>query len=128
MGLGAESVLGGLVHPGLHEALPLFYPTTAMIQAGTQTRRPNGEIVMTWETVLTATGNLARAPRTELETRGGAQTVVPAGWVLNLAGYFPEIEVEQRAVTADGQVFNIVAVIHDSLSGSTKLEVERVTH
>lgn len=128
MGLGEGSVLGDLVHLGLHEALPQFYPTVVEIQTGTQTRRPNGEVVTTWEMVVVATGNLARATRMELETRGGAQTVVPAGWVLNLAGYFPEVTVAQRVMTADGQVFNITAVAHDSLGGSTRLEVERVTH
>lgn len=128
MGLGDGSVLAGIVHPGLHVTLTQFFPTVVSVQTGTQTRRPNGEIVTTWESVVVCSGNLARAPRTELETRGGAQTVVPAGWVLNLAGYFPEIEVEQRAVTADGQVFNITAVVHDSLSESTQLELERVTH
>ena len=113
---------------GLQEALPQLYPSLVEIQGATRTRRPNGEIVETWETVVVAWGNLARAPRAELETRGGAMTVAPAGWVLNLAGYFPEVTGAQRALMADGMAYNIVAVIHDSLGKSTKLEVERVTH
>ncbi len=128
MGLGTDSVLDSVIHPGLHAALPRFYPTLATIQEATQTRRPNGEIVETWATVVVVTGNLARAPQADGEVRGGTQTIVPAEWVLNLTGYYPEIEVEQRATTADGTAYNILAVIHDSLSESTKLELERVVH
>ena len=127
MGLGDGSVLDGLVHPALFEALPRFYPTLVEVQAETRTRRPNGEVATTWETTLVAYGNLARAERAQGESREPTQTVVSAAWVLSLDGHYPQIEVEQRVV-AKGQVFNVSRVIHDSVDGSTQLELEETRH
>lgn len=132
MGLGTDSALDSIVHPGLHAALPQFYPTSVVIQAATLTQRPNGEPVETWGPFLMGlTGNLARSTRTNLEQRGTTQTTVPAEWVLNLAGWYPLITVAHRAVvTVNGQaeIFNIAAVVHDSVGESTRLELERTEH
>jgi hypothetical protein len=126
MGLGSESVLNSIVHPSLHAALPKFYPTVAAIQAATVTQKANGEEVMTWATFLRdLTGNMAQ--RFASETRGGAMTRVPIGWALNLAGHYPTITVQHRAVI-DGVDYNITAITHDSLSASTRLELERTVH
>jgi len=128
MGLGSDSALNSIVHPGLHAALGRFFPTSVTIQAATVTQRPNGEQVKTWATFLTGLrGNLARSTRTSLEQRGTTLTTVPAEWALNLAGHYPTITVEHRA-TVDGTAYNIAAVIHDSLSASTRLELERTAH
>lgn len=127
MGLGTDSVLDDVVHIGLHEALPKFYPTLVEIQAATETRRPNGEVIETWVTVIVAYGNVARAPRALLERRTGEMTQAPAGWVANLAGYFPAITVAHRAYIGN-EAWNIAAVVHDSLAESTRLELERVEH
>lgn len=127
MGLGSESVLDGIVHVGLHGALPDFYPMVVEIQAATATRRPNGEVVETWATVIVAHGNLARAYQNDSEARSVDMTRVPTVRVLNLSGYYPEVTVEHRAYI-DNLAWNISAVAHDSLGGSTRLELERVEH
>lgn len=128
MGLGTDSVLDSIFHPGLRGALGRFFPTSVTIQAATVTQRPNGEQVKTWATFLTGLrGNLARSTRANVEQRGTTLTVVPAAWALNLAGYYPQITVEHR-VLVGGTAYNIAAVVHDSLSESTRLELERTTH
>lgn len=127
MGLGSDSALDTIVHAGLHEALPKFYPTLVEIQAVTETRRPNGEIIETWATVIVTYGNVARAPRSLLERRIGEMTQAPAGWVANLDGYFPAITVNHRAYIGS-EAWNIAAVVHDSLSKITRLELEKVAH
>lgn len=128
MGLGSDSALDSIVHPGLHAALGRFFPTSVTIQAATVTQRPNGEQVKTWSTFLAGLrGNLARTARANMEERGTTLTTVPAEWALNLAGYYPQITVEHRALVG-GTAYNIAAVVHDSLSESTRLELERTTH
>jgi hypothetical protein len=133
MGLGAGSVLDSVVHPGLHAALvEKFYPTDVVVERASVVLRPNGEQVVAWEPwLLGLSGNLARAPRANLEQRGPTQTTTGAEWSLNLAGWYPQITVEHRVVvTLNGQaeMWNIRAVVHDSLSESTRLEVERTVH
>lgn len=132
MGLGSNSALSSIVHPGLHAALEKFYPTDVVVERAVVELRPNGEQVVAWEPWLMGLwGNLARAPRANLERRGAEQTTTTAEWSLNLAGWYPQITVEQRVVvTVDGQaeVWNIQAVVHDSLSESTRLDVERTVH
>ena len=132
MGLGSNSALSSVVHPGLHAALEKFYVTDVVVERSSVVLRPNGEQVVTWEPWLMGLrGNLARAPRVNLEQRGTAQTTTAAEWSLNLAGWYPQIMVEHRVVaTVNGQaeIWNIQAVAHDSLSESTRLEVERTVH
>jgi hypothetical protein len=54
-------------------------------------------------------------------------TQAPGGWVANLDGYYPTITVEHQALI-DNTAWNIAAVGHDSLSRSTRLELEEVEH
>lgn len=124
MGLGTDSVLDSIVHPDLHGALSKFYPTLAEIQAGAVSQRANGEQVVVWTTVIVAYGNMTRA---DAEQRGQSLTTVSAEWVLNLAGWYPAITVAHR-VYLGGAIYNIAAVVHDSLSESTRLELERTVH
>ena len=127
MGLGPESVLDGIVHPALHAALGRFFPTVAEIQSATVVRRPNGELVETWATVLVVSGNLAKPQQASGEARQESQTRVTAERVLNIAGWYPQIEVGQRAYI-ENEAWNITAVTSDSLGGSTQLDLERVEH
>jgi hypothetical protein len=127
MGLGAESALSGIVHPGLHEGLEAFYPTVGEIQSATVVVRPNGERVESWATVLVVYGNMARPRQAAGEVREVGQTRVTTERVFNVAGYYPQIEVGQRAYI-DNQAWNITAVTSDSMSRSTQLELERVGH
>lgn len=133
MGLGAGNPLNNLVHPGLHAALEQrFYPTDVVVERSVVTLRPNGEQAVVWEPwLLGLRGNLARPARANQERREAAQTTVAAEWALNLTGWYPQITVEHRVVaTVNGQAetFNIAAVVHDSLSESTRLELERTVH
>lgn len=125
MGLGSDSALDSIVHAGLHEALGRFYPTRAAIQSATMSRRPNGEQVATWSTFTSVTGNLSL--RTADELRDGLMTRVPVGMAFNIAGHEDRIAVGHRALIG-ATAWNITAVVHDSLRGSTRLELERVEH
>lgn len=130
MGLGADSALDDLIHGGLHGTLGKFYPTAVVIQAVTITARPNGEAVESWSTFLSGLyGNLAW--RTAGELRGGTHVRVPVGMSLNLKGHYPTITVLHRAVvTVNGTtaIYNIAAVVHDSLNESTRLDLEDTAH
>lgn len=125
MGLGSDSALDSVVHEGLHAALGKFFPSLVEIQAATVTQRPNGERVESWATAWVRYGNFAQLTATEV--RDGVMTRVPAGYALNLAGYYPEITNAHRVVV-DYETFNIAAVVHDSVAGSTRLSLERVEH
>lgn len=125
MSLGTDSVLDDIVHPDRLESIYRFFPTDVTIQRATITQRPNGEQVKTWATLTTAKGNLAQRPTTE--RRGDSLTIVPRGWALNLKGYYPTIARTDR-VLIGSDAFNIVDVVHDSLSQSTRLDLEVTTH
>lgn len=125
MGLGTDSALNTVIHGDLHRDLPKFYVTLAEIQEATETRRPNGEISRAWATVWVVTGNMAE--RSALEMRDGVMTRVTIGKAFNLAGYYSTITLAHRVV-ADYETYNITAVTHDSLSKSTRLELELVEH
>ena len=135
-GLGSGGVLDTIMHPELLASLNRFYPATATIQAATETRRPNGEIVNTWTAVSSAltdiTGILASA--SAAEKRGVVLTVQSATHVLDLQGHYPAILETQRALVVTAVsggltvAFNIVAVKHDSQSQQTRLELEEVSH
>lgn len=125
MGLGTDSALNSLVHADMLGDLPKFYVTLGEIQAATETRRPNGEISRSWATAWVVTGNLAE--RTALEMRDGIMTRVTIGKAFNLGGYYSGITLAHRVV-ADYETYNITAVTHDSLSKSTRLELELVEH
>ena len=132
MGLGSASALDTIVHEGLHATLGRFFPAAVVIQQAAITRRPNGEQVETWGTFLSGLyGNLARTTKDGGERRGETNTTAMAVLALNLRGHYPTITIEHRALVTIGgtaTVYNITAVVHDSLSESTRLELERVDH
>lgn len=134
-GLGSNGVLDTIMHPDLLASLNRFYPAVATIEESTPTRRPNGEPVDVWTAVPSMTalrGSLAS--KAAAEKRGAALTVATATHVLDLQGYFPDVVVTHRAMVhtavANGlsRAFNIVAVVHDSQSQQTRLELEEVNH
>lgn len=127
-GLGSDGILNGLVHPDLLASLHRAYPATANIQVNTPTKRANGELVDVWAnhaTLINLPGLLAAAGASE--RRGAALTVQTATHILDLRSYQPAIEVTHRAVVG-GTTYNIVAVVHDSQSTMTRLELEIVNH
>lgn len=134
-GLGSNGVLDTIMHPDLLASLNRFYPSVATIEESTQTRRPNGEIVDEWTAVSNLTGlHGIFAGKAAAEKRGAALTVATATHVLDLQGYFPDVVVTMRAMVytavSNGlaTAFNIVAVVHDSQSEQTRLELEEVNH
>ncbi len=134
-GLGSNGVLNTLIHPDLLASLARFYPSVVTIEESTQTRRPNGEIVDEWTAVSNLTGLRGIfAGKAAAEKRGAALTVATATHVLDLQGYYPDIVVTHRAMVQTAvsnglsRAYNIVAVVHDSQSQQTRLELEEVKH
>lgn len=120
MGLGNS--LGSIIHPHLHEELGMFFPSTIEVQSAVQTISADGEPHLEWTTFLeTIPANLA--PRYSTEVRGDRMTRVTRGWALNLAGYYPQIT-ELHRVIVGSTAYNIVGVASDSLSQSTRLDLE----
>lgn len=129
MSLGSGNVLDGLIHPDLLDSLHRAYPAVVNIQVNTPTKRPNGELVDNWanHAQLGVINGLLAAALPRNERRGPALTVQTATHVLDLRGHYPAIEVTHRAVIG-GAAYNIAAVVHDSQSAQTRLELEIVTH
>ncbi len=134
-GLGSNGVLDTIMHPDLLASLNRFYPSVVTIEESTQTRRPNGEIVSEWTAVPNLTGLRGIfAGKNAAEKRGAALTAQTATHVLDLQGYYPDAVVTMRAMVytavSNGlsRAFNIVAVVHDSQSEQTRLELEEVSH
>lgn len=134
-GLGSGGVLDTLMHTGLLDSLNRFYPTVCTMQELTQARRPNGELVNEWTAVSGLAGlrgNFAGAAAAE--KRGAVLTVQTATHVLDLQGYYPDVVVTMRAmvytavINGLAKAFNIAAVVHDSQSQQTRLELEEVKH
>lgn len=134
MSLGSTSVLDTIVHPQLLASLGRVYRAVVEIQQETKTRQSNGETTSTWTTVTVARGTLAIASSVSTENRQEALTVANASHVLDLQGYYPRIELTQRAKvrTAIGYgedlIFNITRINHDSQQRQTRLELEQVSH
>lgn len=126
MGLGTDSALDTIVHAGLHAALPKFYPTVVAIQARTAVQAANGELTYTWQTFTSAMGNFADPDRMAQEQRGADMTRITTQPALNLDGYYPTITVAHR-VMVNATAYNIAGISHDSVGGSTRLQLERVT-
>ena len=134
-GLGSSSALHTIMHPGLLGSLNQFFPAVATIEESTQVRRPNGEVISEWTAVPNMTARRGiLAGKAAAEKRGAALTVASATHVLDLQGYYPDVVVTHRAMVhtavANGlsRAFNIVAVVHDSQSEQTRLELEEVNH
>jgi hypothetical protein len=134
-GLGSNGVLDTLIHADLLASLNRFYPAVVTIEESTPTRRPNGEPVDAWAAVPSMTGLRGIfAGKGAAEKRGATLTVQTATHVLDLQGYYPDAAVTMRATVYTAvtnglsRAFNIVAVVHDSQSQQTRLELEEVNH
>ena len=134
-GLGSNGVLDTIMHPELLASLGRFYPAVATIEESIQAKRPNGEIIDVWTAVPEMTALRGSfAGKAAAEKRGAALTVATATHVLDLQGYYPDIVVTHRAMVQTAvsgglsRAYNIVAVVHDSQSQQTRLELEEVNH
>ena len=134
-GLGTGNILDGLIHPDLLDSLERVYLAVCTVQESTETKRQNGEIINEWTAVSNLTGLRGIfAAAAAAEKRGQALTVQTATHVLDLQGYYPDAAVTMRAMMYTAvsggisQAYNIVAVVHDSQSAQTRLELEIVSH
>jgi head-tail adaptor len=118
-----------IIHSRLHRELDRFYPALVTIQQPTGAQRPDGEPVDAWQDVAGLVGlNGNLAARRVAELRGVEFTSERATHALNLAGNYPQIQPEWRAVV-DGVTFNVAGrPQNDSLGKSTRLELEETSH
>lgn len=63
-------------------------------------------------------------PQSQVEVRRPDQTIVERPWAICLQGYFPRIDVEDRARLNTGDLHNILAVKHDDTHAVTFLDTE----
>ena len=134
-GLGSNGVLDTIMHADLLGSLNRFYPAICTIEESTEIRLPNGEPKNTWTPVSGLTGLRGIfAGAAAAEKRGTALTVQSATHVLDFQGYYPDIVVTYRAMVQTAVsnglsiAYNIAAVVHDSQSQQTRLELEEVKH
>lgn len=133
MGLGSGSALNSIVHPDLLTSMPLVYAAVVTIQTPTETQNDDYSVEQTWSNVSGAVaidGIFAAAGADEI--RRAEMTGVSLTHVCDLAGYYPDITVSERALVAratgeSAQTFNITGVKHDSQAASTRLELELVS-
>ena len=129
MPLGSGSSLGQIIHPRLHGDLELIFPSVVTIEKSNEAQAGDFSVVNVWVVFLSGLkGSLA--PLKEWEKRRRDMTITNATHALNIAGYYPQIELGHRAKVLRGvgdgveQVFNITAVQSDSQAQSTRLELE----
>lgn len=125
-----SSVLTSIVHPLIPETLGPVFPSLCTIQEVVETQAANGEIVRTWtdrEDVKAVACIFATAAHDE--TRLADYTSVRLDQVCDLVGFYPQIQVGDRAqivfANQSPTAWNITGVKFDSQSEYTRLEVEQ---
>jgi len=115
-----------IVHSSLLSRLGRFYPTTATIQTYTTTQDTYGADVMAWANLaghIDLTCWIAAAGGQELKRTDS--TIAISTHRIALAGYYPAIEAQMRAVSG-ASTYDILAVAHDSQSKTTSLTCQIV--
>ncbi|MCB0056471.1 MAG: hypothetical protein KDE45_05575 [Caldilineaceae bacterium] len=127
-----------IVHPRRHTNQRRAYRQTCTIQEATETRQPNGEVVLTWADVggLTALpcvfaneAGLGRVSRQE--RRKSDATDVVATYLCALGGHYAAITEQHRAAITDERTpnlrgyYNIIGIDHDSQASTTRLRLEQ---
>lgn len=122
-----------LIDPRWLGSIPDRFPSLCQVQQLTPTQDAIGGQIKTWtalvghEAIPCAIGARGSVPsRAGSETRSATQTEVRRVRYVNLQGYFPKVVSLMRAVV-DDDVYNILAVEHDSLNTYTRLDCEIVT-
>ena len=117
-----------LIHPRLQASLAArFYPSEATIQAQAAGQDPWGQPSGAWSAVSGLSDLACRIwPTGSSEPRADDQTVTIATHRAAFNAYYPAITTAMRLV-CDGEVYNIVAVEHDSEHEHTALNLEIVT-
>lgn len=128
-----------LIHQGFISSLSVRFTSLCQIQVATVTQSSIGSPVRTWapllghEAIPCAKG--ARGPnpsRAGGQTRTSQETLTRQVRYINLAGYFPEITDQMRAVVTDlktlvSETLIILATEVDSQHTYTRLDCEIVT-
>ena len=137
MSLGSDSSLNELIHPGLLSAIERAYPSIVDVQVKTVVISQDGEEVLTWAnhvTMINIPGILAKSGAVGQERRRVDLTIARSTLILDLASYYPDIDINDHRVyiitPQDGRIetFNILQVLHDSQTKTTRLELEDVEH
>lgn len=120
----------GIVHPGLLASLqPTHYASTVTIQYAVVTQDSYGEESEGWNTLAGHADLRCRiAPQQQFsrEQRNQAQLYAVHVWDIAVAGYYPGITEEMRAVV-DGVSYDIELIQHDGNHQITHLQVRIVT-
>lgn len=120
----------GIVHPGLLASLqPNHYASTVTIQYAVVTQDSYGEESEGWSTLAGHADLRCRlSPHQQFsrEQRNQAQIYAVHVWIINIAGYYPSITEEMRAVV-DSTSYNIELAQHDGNQKTTRLQVRVVT-
>lgn len=119
----------GIVHPGLLAKLaPNHYAGTVTIQQNTPTNDSAGQEIPSWAN-LSGHVDLScrKAPREQFsrEARSQAQIYAVHVWEIAIAGYYPTITEEMRAVV-DGINYDIELVQLDGNRKTTRLQARKV--
>jgi hypothetical protein len=116
----------GIVHPNLMSALGGFYPSLCTIQAATETQSATGAVQQGWADAPGLVGlrcRLAPAPNSaNREVRAEAGTYGEFNYTVALAGYYPAITEQSRAVV-DGTAYDVQSVAHDGNHTTTEMFV-----
>lgn len=120
----------GIVHPGLLASLqPTHYASTVTIQYAVVTQDSYGEESEGWSTLAGHADlrcRLAPEQAFSREQRNQAQIYAVHSWIIAIAGHYPTITEEMRAVI-DGQSYDIELVQFDGNQQTTHLQVRVVT-
>lgn len=118
-----------LYHPRIYRGLETTgrFKSTVQIQKSTVTRSESGDSTFAWGPVSGMESiPCIRIDQQPAEAR--TQDMIEARnlFTIILAGYFPSIKQEYRAVLDTGEVYDILGVLSDSIHMMTKLATRTV--
>lgn len=122
-------MISQLVHPKMLAALATIFNSQCTIEVETVTQDPNsGEetIIYVADPLMTAIKCYVE-PNNQTEVRRSDQTIVEKAWAICLSGYYPRIDVEDRARVNTGALHNILNVKHDDTNTVTFLDTEIIS-
>lgn len=119
----------GIVHPGLLPKLaPNHYAGTVTIQESSPTNDSAGQEIPNWANLAGHVDlSCRKAPQQQFsrEARSQAQIYAVHVWEIAIAGYYPTITEEMRAVV-DGINYDIELVQLDGNRKTTRLQARKV--
>ena len=117
----------GIVHPRMLAALtPDFYASLCTIETATETNT-KGSISKAWAALAGHIDLACRiAPSGGAEIRRPDMTYAQTSHTIDLAGHYPAIRPEMRAIIS-GTAYDIQAVEHDGSAAQTRLQAQIVS-